>query len=170
MTIAAPPGEEGMGMSLRNYSKLVSCVSPRASIVQASRDMKARGIGAVVVISDDHKPIGLLTDRDVTLRVVAEGKDPEKCTVEEIMTSGVVSLPQDASLEQATELMRDHGVRRIPIVDEKGCVTGLVALDDILLLVGIELGNVASAIFKELSTVEDKTGGKAARSSQMQSP
>lgn len=157
-------------MSLRNYSKLVGCVSPRASIVQASRDMKARGIGAVVVISDDDKPIGLLTDRDITLRVVAEGKDPEKCTVEEVMTSGVVSLPQDASLEQATELMRDHGVRRIPIVDANGGVTGLVSLDDVLLLVGIELGNVASAIFKELCTVEGKTEDKTAGASQVQSP
>lgn len=157
-------------MSLRNYSKLVGCVSPRASIVQASQDMKARGIGAVIVISDDHKPIGLLTDRDITLRVVAEGRDPGKCTVEEIMTSGVVSLSQDASLEQATELMRDHGVRRIPIIDEKGHVTGLVSLDDILLLVGIELGNVASAIFKELSTVEGKTQGKAVGSTPAPSP
>jgi signal-transduction protein with cAMP-binding, CBS, and nucleotidyltransferase domain len=157
--------EEGREMSLKKYCKAVGCMSPRASIVEASQAMKARAIGAIVVVSDDHKPIGLLTDRDITLNVIAEGKNPQQTTVEEVMSSGIISLPEQASIEQATELMRDHGVRRIQITDDKGYVTGLISLDDILLLVGLELGNVAAALFKEFADSDKRkqAGGVTGR-------
>lgn len=62
------------------------------------------------------------------------------------MTSEVVTLGEDASVRTATELMRDRGVRRLPILDENGRVTGIVALDDLVVLLGMEIGNLANAI------------------------
>ncbi len=138
-------------MSLKNYVKNVACLSPRSSIYEASQEMKGKDIGALVAVSDDHKPIGLVTDRDITLRVVAEGKSPNQTTIEEVMSHGVLSLPAHASLQAVTELMRQKGVRRIVVTDEDGRVAGLISLDDVLLLLGIELGNLASAVFNEMS-------------------
>ena len=146
-------------MSLKNYVKAVGCLSPRATVVEASQAMKSKGIGTVVVISDDYKPIGLLTDRDIIMRVVAEQKSCETTAIEEAMTSGVVSLPEDSSIQAATETMRDKGVRRIPIVDENDRVTGIVTFDDLLLLLGMEVGNLASAIMTGLSRFPEMEAG-----------
>ena len=143
-------------MSLEKYVKSVSCLSPRASVLDASRDMKEKGIGAVVIISDDYQPIGLLTDRDLVVRVLAEGRSPEKTAVEQGMTANVAALAEGATLEQVTELMRDRGVRRVVVLDENQRVTGLVSLDDVLLLLGMELGNVAGTIFANLSAVPEE--------------
>ena len=117
--------------------------------------MAARKIGAVVVVSDDGKAIGLLTDRDVTLRVVAEGRAPERTTVEDVMSPSVTCLSLDATIERATESMRDAGVRRLPIIDDQQHVIGLVSFDDIVLLLGMELGNLAAALFTRQSTVAE---------------
>ncbi len=138
-------------MSLTNFIKRVGCVSPRATIGEASREMRTRSIGAVVVILDDYKPIGLVTDRDIVMRVVADDKSPRDVRVEQVMSSGVVTLTERASIREATELMRDKGVRRIVIIDENARVTGLVSFDDLLLLLGMEIGNLANAVVSELS-------------------
>lgn len=142
-------------MSLGTYMKLVGCVSPRATITEASEQMKGRGIGAVVVVSDDHKAIGMLTDRDIVMRVVAEGKSPAETPVEAVMSRDVVTLPESASIRSVTELMRDKGVRRIPISDENGHIAGIVSFDDLLLLFGLEIGNLANAVVNELSRSPD---------------
>lgn len=141
-------------MSLSKYGKTVGKVTPRASAREACREMAQRQIGCVVVVSDDEKPIGIVTDRDVALRVVAEGRDPERTPVEDIMSTGLTTLPVDASFESATRLMRDRQVRRIPLVGADGRVEGLVSLDDFVLLLGMELGNLASAVFGELAREE----------------
>jgi CBS domain-containing protein len=138
-------------MSLKRYVKKVATVSPRTLVVDAAREMETRAVGAVVVISDDGKPIGMLTDRDITLRVVANGRDAERTPVEEVMTHGTAYLSHDASIQDATEAMRDCGMRRLPLVDEEGRVDGLVSLDDVVLLLGMELGNVSAALFANLA-------------------
>jgi CBS domain-containing protein len=143
-------------MSLSKYVKKVVCLSPRASVLDASHEMKEKGVGTIVVISDDYKPIGLLTDRDITTRIVAERRSPET-TLEEAMTTNLVSLFQDTSIQKATELMRDRGVRRIPILDENGRVSGIVSMDDLLLLLGMEIGNLASAIVAEMQRLPGET-------------
>ena len=138
-------------MSLRRYVKRVVSLSPRATIVEAAREMEAHAVGAVVVISDDGRPIGLLTDRDVVLRVVAGQRDAATTTIADVMTRGTAFLSHNATIEDATEIMRDCGMRRLPLVDEAGRVDGMVSLDDIVLLLGMELGNVSAALFANLS-------------------
>jgi CBS domain-containing protein len=134
-------------MSLRRFVKTVSSVSPRATVADAAAEMKRHLVGAVVVVSDDGRPVGLLTDRDIALRVVAEERDPGRTPVEDVMTRSVASVPENATIERATEVMRDCGIRRLPIVDDDNRLVGLVSFDDVVLLLGMELGNLASAIF-----------------------
>jgi len=93
----------------------------------------------------------MLTDRDIVLRVIAERRDPERTTVDDVMTRGTAYLSHDASIQDATEIMRDCGMRRLPLVDAEGRVDGIVSLDDIVLLLGMELGNVSAALFANLS-------------------
>jgi CBS-domain-containing membrane protein len=85
------------------------------------------------------------------LRVVAQGRDPQRTSIEEVMTRGTAFLSHDASIQDATEIMRDCGMRRLPLVDAEGRVDGLVSLDDIVLLLGMELGNVSAALFANLA-------------------
>lgn len=138
-------------MSLKRYVKEVAMISPRATVSEAAHGMSVHGVGAVVVVSDDGRPIGMLTDRDIVLRVVAEGRDPTRTAVEDVMTHGTAYLSHDASIQDATEIMRDCGMRRLPLVDDAGRIDGLVSLDDIVLLLGMELGNVSAALFTNLS-------------------
>ncbi len=138
-------------MSLEKFIKRVGCLSPRSSILDACREMQSKQLGCVVVISDDAKPIGLLTDRDVVVRVVAAGKPVDRTTVEEAMSREVFCLPRNASIRAVTEAMRDRGVRRIPITGDDGRVQGMVTLDDVLLLLGMEIGNLANAVIGNLA-------------------
>jgi CBS domain-containing protein len=140
-----------MEMSLNRYVKKVATVSPRAMVADAAEHMSTQAVGAIVVVSDDGRPIGMLTDRDIVLRVVAERRDPERTPIEEVMTRGTAYLSHNASVQDATEIMRDCGMRRLPLVDAEGKLDGIVSLDDIVLLLGMELGNVSGALFANLS-------------------
>ena len=138
-------------MSLQGFIKSVGCVSPRATVLEASLEMRSKGIGTVVVVSDDYKPIGVVTDRDIVMRAVADNKAPGQTAVETVMSGNVVALSEGASIRTVTETMRDHGVRRVVILDENGRVTGIVSFDDLLLLIGMEVGNLAASIVAGLS-------------------
>ena len=138
-------------MSLEGFVKRVGCISPRATVLDASLEMRSRGIGTVVVISDDYKPIGVLTDRDIVMRAVADNKAADKTAVETVMSGNVVTLPEAASIRTVTETMRDKGIRRVVILDENERVTGIVSFDDLMLLLGMEVGNLAASIVAGLS-------------------
>ena len=138
-------------MSLKRYVKRVVSVSPRTPVIDAARAMSAQAVGAVVVVSDDGRPLGMLTDRDIVLRVVAEERELARTSVEQVMTRGTAYISHDASIQEATEIMRDCGMRRLPLVDAEGRVDGIVSLDDVVLLLGMELGNVSAALFANLA-------------------
>ena len=138
-------------MSLKRYVKRVTMLSPRESVSDAARSMSTHAVGAIVVVSDDGRPIGMLTDRDIVVRVLAEGRDADRTAVEEVMTHGAAYVSHDASIQDATEIMRDCGMRRLLLVDDAGRVDGIISLDDIVLLLGMELGNVSAALFANLA-------------------
>lgn len=149
-------------MSLDRFVKRVTCMSPRTNLVAACHEMAEKGIGAIVVTSDDGHPIGIITDRDVAVRVVAEGLDPTQTTVEQAMTQGIVSLPVTSSIEEVTGVMQANGIRRIPLIGRDGQVAGIVSLDDIVVQIAMELGNLANAIFLGLAVERPRaqqTGG-----------
>ncbi|HVL96682.1 MAG TPA: CBS domain-containing protein [Solirubrobacteraceae bacterium] len=104
-------------------------VDSGAPLVEAAREMKEADAGAILV-ADDGRFKGLVTDRDIVVRAIAEGKDPKSTTVGEICTSAAQTLTPDSSVEDAIRLMREHAIRRIPVVQD-GRPVGIVAIGDL---------------------------------------
>jgi predicted transcriptional regulator len=106
---------------------------PDISVRHVARLMTARGVGSVVVV-DGLKPIGILTDRDVVVRVTAPGLDAMRIPVGTVMSSPVVTVSERESVDAAIQLMEQHGIRRLPVVDEAGQLSTILTMDDILRL------------------------------------
>ena len=102
------------------------------TIQEAAQRMHDLDVGSLVVLDGEKKPIGILTDRDVALRVVCDAKNPKVSTVNDIMTSHPVTIPMSTSTEDALKRMRVLGVRRLIVADNEGRLAGIVALDDII--------------------------------------
>jgi len=113
--------------------------------------MQAEHLGCLVV-TDGDRPIGLVTDRDVALQVLCEDHDPEQIRVRELMSSPVVCVAHDASLEEAVRTLRAATVRRVVVVDGEGRPVGLFAADDLLRLLATEMGDLAEALRAQFST------------------
>jgi CBS domain-containing protein len=97
----------------------------------AARAMKEHGIGTVLVLADG-KLTGLVTDRDITVRVLADSRDPQATRLGDICSSDLVVLGPDDDTDQATRLVRDRAVRRIPVVHD-GTTVGIVSIGDLAL-------------------------------------
>jgi CBS domain-containing protein len=135
----------------------VDVAEPYESVQIAAERMHARNVGTLVILDEEKRPIGIITDRDLTLRVLAEGKDPYVTTVAEAMTHRVATLREDASIEAGIMAMRGGPYRRLVVVDEEGKLAGLVSMDDILdLLIG-ELSNIGELLQRESPTVLAQT-------------
>ncbi len=102
-----------------------------ASVVEAARLMREQHIGSLP-ITNDEKLVGMITDRDITTRVVAEAADATKTSVEDVYSQDLISVEPDRGLEEALQLMARHQVRRLPVV-ENGRLVGIVAQADIAL-------------------------------------
>jgi CBS domain-containing protein len=122
-----------------------------ASCVAAARLMRDENIGSVVV-ADTREPLGVVTDRDLAIRVLAEARNPEDVRLEEVMSPYPVFLSIRRSLDDAITTMRDLGVRRLPVVDEHGHLEGIVSMDDILALIARQLGRLGEAVQREIAT------------------
>ncbi|CAL9636324.1 Hypoxic response protein 1 [Streptomyces sp. enrichment culture] len=107
----------------------VVAVRPDASLVEAAQLMRTQNIGDVVV-ADGQRVVGVLTDRDITVRAVAEGADPLGVSAGSVCTPDPLTLAPDDPVSSAVALMREHAVRRIPVV-ENGLPVGLVSLGDL---------------------------------------
>ncbi len=108
----------------------------------AARLMRTEHVGSLVVVDDSadgRVPVGLLTDRDIVTAVVAGGVDVRTLRVEDVMSSGPVVARESDSLLDALANMRRAGVRRLPVVDQRGVLQGLLALDDVIELVGEQM-------------------------------
>lgn len=107
-------------------------ISASAPVAEAARKMKERDVGPVIVLDDDGAILGLVTDRDIAIRAVAEGKDPQSTPVGEICSSELVTVSPDDRVADAIRIMRDKAVRRVPVVEGSRPV-GIVALGDLAL-------------------------------------
>jgi CBS domain-containing protein len=105
-----------------------SC-SSNASITEAARAMSTEDVGPIPVVDGDRL-VGLLTDRDIVVRVVAEGRDPQSTTVGEIASSDLATVSPDENLDRALQLLAERQVRRLPVVEGEKLV-GIVAQADI---------------------------------------
>ena len=111
-------------------TKTVVQLPEETNLVDAARAMRDEDIGDVVVTARGVVA-GLATDRDIVVRAVAEGKDPATTRLSDVITEGVVRVRQDASLDDAAELMREHGVRRLLVTDDADHVAGVISLGDL---------------------------------------
>jgi CBS domain-containing protein len=102
-----------------------------ASVVDAAQVMRDNEVGDVVVVDNDGLIAGMLTDRDVTVRVVAERRDPEHTEVKEVCTLEPVTIDPMASTNDAERLMREHLIHRLPLVDSEGRPRGVISLEDL---------------------------------------
>jgi len=120
-------------------------------VMELTRLMRNKHVGSVVVVDKGaaRKPIGIVTDRDIVVDVLAEGVDPAKITVGDIMSGAPVISHQDEDAMWALKLMRDKGIRRLPIVDGTGALVGILALDDLMQHLGNALADVAQLIGSE---------------------
>lgn len=120
-------------------------VPTTAFVDQIAETMAAEDIGSVVVTDDNQKLAGIVTDRDLALEM-RETFDPTTTTAEDVMTTDLVTVEEGATVFQMLETMREEGVRRLPVVDEAGDPIRLVTLDDAMVVLGEELGDVAELI------------------------
>jgi CBS domain-containing protein len=111
--------------------------------------MHSRNVGTLVVCDRERHPVGMLTDRDLALRVVAEGRDAGTTAVGEIMTKNPLCVREDAPIEMALKSMRAGPCRRVPVVDSDRRLVGLVSLDDILRLFTEEFNEIGTLLERE---------------------
>jgi len=136
-------------MSLeRICTKTVVTISPDATVLEAAKLMHSKHVGCLVVLKDS-RPIGILTDRDIVLKTIATGEKPEVALVRTAMTATPTAVNVNYDLLDAVRLMRERGVRRLPIVNEHRHLLGIVTLDDLLMTFSAEVGELAGAVHKE---------------------
>jgi CBS domain-containing protein len=102
----------------------------KTRVTKLSTEMEMAGIGSVV-ITREGKPVGIVTDRDIALKVCAMKRNPDDVTAKEIMSSPLLTIEPDASLEKACELLAENGIRRLPVVEEEKLV-GIISVRNIL--------------------------------------
>ena len=112
------------------------CVGPDASLQEAARKMKDLDVGPLPVCGDNNKLVGLLTDRDIVVRAVAEGKDPRTAKVREAMTEGVCYCFEEDDVADAARLMKEKQIRRLVVFDRNKHAVGMVSLGDIATRIG----------------------------------
>ena len=101
-------------------------------VVEAARRMRGANVGAVIIEEEGHAA-GIVTDRDIVVRAVADGRDPESAPVSEIMSRELTTLSPDDDLDRAVEVMRKNAVRRVLVVDSKNQPVGILSLGDLAL-------------------------------------
>lgn len=133
----------------RLCKRQVVTVTPQQELVPAAELMREKHIGFLVVVEEYGRPIGVLTDRDIVISVVAKRADPGLLTVADVMTRDPTTVDEGESVVSALSTMRRIGVRRLPVVGSKGLLTGILSLDDVLDLLANELAEVSGAIHNE---------------------
>ena len=120
-----------MGQSIKDVMSSDPCtIDADKSVAYAAKMMRDEDVGLAPIVEGD-KLIGMLTDRDIAIRVVAEGQDPDQVTVREVASKQVVTIDPQQDLDEALRIMAKHQVRRLPVVEEDGRLVGVVAQADV---------------------------------------
>ena len=138
-------------MSLQNYCrKPVVRIAPETNITEACQLMEQNNIGCLIA-ERAGKLCGIVTDRDIALRVAGAKRDPDKTLVKDIMTPDPIRISVDKDLRQLTALMHAYHVRRVPIVNGFDTTVGIVTLDDLIAQLSDEMAEIGKAISEEFS-------------------
>lgn len=119
------------------------------TIRQAARRMRGHHVGDLIVVDGNRRPIGILTDRDLVVGALAENEDVDLLRVGDVMTRSPVMATETQGLEEALEAMRRKAIRRLPVVDADGELTGILTLDDILQVLNKELSKLVQLVIRE---------------------
>jgi CBS domain-containing protein len=126
------------------------CCTPDDSIIEVARVMEQHDVGVVPIVEsqDTRRVVGVITDRDIVLRIVAQGRDPnEIVSLRDFMTNEIVSVRPEADILHAEECMKEHQIRRVLVVDENNCIVGIVTMADLARATGdTQLGDTEKAI------------------------
>lgn len=129
-------------------------IRPQEDLLAAAQLMREKHVGFLIVVEPAvaegaWHPVGVLTDRDVVITVVAREANPRSLRVEDVMTRKPAQIQADESLDAALREMRRVGVRRLPVVGERGALYGVISLDDVLARIAEQLQHVAGSIRSE---------------------
>lgn len=130
---------------------VISC-TPDITALHAARLMRERHVGDLVVVDEsgeDPAPIGIVTDRDIVVEVLAKDLDPAKVTVRDIMRVPLVIARASEEAENALERMKVHGVRRVPVVDDASKLVGVLSLDDLIRRLAADAVTLADIVARE---------------------
>lgn len=140
-------------MPIGDFCKRDVVVTDRnASVTEAARLMREHHVGSVIVVGEGNgslRPVGIVTDRDMVVEVLACGLDPDTILVEDIMTESPHTVAEGDGVFSTIRLMREHGVRRLPVVNTKGELEGVVSLDDLIALLATEIEEISRLIARE---------------------
>jgi len=123
-----------------------------SNVLEAAKLMRQHHVGSLLVISrdsDGNRPVGIITDRDIVVEVLAEEVSLDKVAVEDLMTKSLIVANEDDDLFDTVRKMRVKAVRRIPVIDAKGLLVGIFTMDDLIELLHEELGNIVSLVSRE---------------------
>jgi len=123
-----------------------------SSILDVTKLMRTHHVGSVVIVSgnnDDVRPVGIITDRDIVVEVLAKDVPLDSITVQDVMSRSPVLAREDDDLFATMETMRHKGIRRIPVVDSLGLLVGILTTDDLLEIIYEEVGNIVSLVSHE---------------------
>ena len=142
-----------MNKNLVKYSKPlqdmlnrdVITISPTAPVSEAAYLMMREEIGSLVVVDKQMFPVGIVTDRDLVVYAVAEGKNPDDAIVEEVMTKDVVYVEEETNVLDILSTMSEYSIRRMPVTKD-GRLTGIISVDDLIVVIATELVDLAMAV------------------------
>ena len=123
----------------------VVTVLPSTPVTEAATIMREENIGSLVVVGVDKKLLGIITDRDIVVSVVANGKSPVEVVVGDVMTRELITVQEDESIFEVLRVLGKNSIRRVPVL-RRGRLVGIVSVDDLIVLVVTELSNLASAL------------------------
>jgi CBS domain-containing protein len=130
----------------------VVVVEQSCTILEASRLMRKHHVGALVIVVSDNgvnRPVAVITDRDLVVEVMAADLAPQAVLVGEVVSEALYSVRDSEGVFETMRLMRDHGVRRLPVVDERGGLQGIVTIDDLIALLAEEMNELSRLIEHE---------------------
>ena len=105
-------------------------IDENVTVDKAANKMVENGVGCILV-KKNNKVVGIITERDIVRRVVAQNKDPTKTSVDEIMSKPVIVVRDEATLEDAAEIMAKNGIRRLPVINQKNALVGIITASDL---------------------------------------
>ena len=146
-----------MALNTEHYRKEVIRASADEPVSEVAELMQRKSVGCVVVMTEDDRPLGVVTDRDIALRVLRDELDPDAVPVWDIIGRNPVVVHANMPLGVVPKMMRRLSIRRIPVVDDHECLVGVITADDVLRLLAREVTMVGEALASQ-AAAEDLRG------------